>query len=318
MTNIKKLKINRFVIVVIILLVYLYLCVNRIIEMHRIKLILIGGAEDKTSKLEILSEVAKAANYKNIVLIPSASSYPHEVEQNYIDAFRKLNIENFVSLDIRYPDECDRRENFEAIEKANLLFFSGGDQVKLVDTIGPSNLFKFIKQRFSENSLIIAGTSAGAASASENMLFDGDYHGFIKGKVNFSKGFGFIEKVIIDTHFLNRERIPRLVQALAHGIEDKAIGIDEDTAIFIDTSDTFSVVGNGMVTLLNSDDVTYNDFFEIKNEEIYNINNIKIGFLSRGARFDLKTWSVISPQFSVIEPDKYIHDPSIIDSRLFY
>ncbi|MGQ9846293.1 MAG: cyanophycinase, partial [Bacteroidales bacterium] len=180
--------------------------------MENIKLILIGGAEDKTDKLEILSKVAEAAHYKNIVLIPTASAYPNEAEVNYARAFEKLNVKNFKSLDIRYPDECDKSEYLEVIEQANLLFFSGGDQVKLVDTLRNSKLIKRIKELYSANKLIIAGTSAGAASASENMLFNGDYHGFIKGEVKHSKGFGFVNDLIIDTHFLNRERIPRLLQ----------------------------------------------------------------------------------------------------------
>jgi hypothetical protein len=114
--------------------------------MENIKLILIGGAEDKTDKLEILSKVAQAADYKNIVLIPTASSYPHEAEVNYTRAFEKLNVENFKTLDIRYPDECDRVEHFDIIEQANLVFFSGGDQVKLVDTLKDSQLIKRIKE----------------------------------------------------------------------------------------------------------------------------------------------------------------------------
>lgn len=280
--------------------------------MENIKLILIGGAEDKTDKLEILSKVAAAAQYKNIVLIPTASAYPHEAEVNYARAFEKLNVENFKSLDIRYPEECDRAEYLEAIEQANLLFFSGGDQVKLVETLNNSQLLKKIKELYFANKLIIAGTSAGAASASENMLFNGDYHGFIKGEVKHCKGFGFVDDMVIDTHFLNRERIPRLLQMLVMGAENKAIGLDEDTSIFIDRNNIFEVIGSGMVTLLNVDEITYNDFHEIRENQAYNVNNVKIGFLSRGARFNLKSWIVVQPQQTVINNSSLIYDQHLI------
>jgi|YNPMSStandDraft_1061717.scaffolds.fasta_scaffold00021_49 cyanophycinase len=280
--------------------------------MEKIKLILIGGAEDKTDKLDVLSKVAIASNKKNLVLIPTASQYPQEIKNHYFDTFRKLNVDNFICLDIRYPDECDLPENIEAISNANLVFFSGGDQVKLVDTLKNSQLIKIIKQRFLENNLVIAGTSAGSAAASENMLFDGDYQGFIKGKVKHSNGFGFIKDVIIDTHFLNRERIPRLIQMLASGIENKAIGIDEDTAIMIDINNNFEVIGNGMVTLLSSDEMTYNDYHEISENRTININNIKIGFLSRGAKFSLSNWCVIKPQESVLSEKLLLNDPYLI------
>jgi cyanophycinase len=281
------------------------------------KLILIGGAEDKTGQLEVLKNVAKAANLSNIVLIPTASAYPNEVENNYAEAFRKLNVSDFNSLNIRNNDDCDKPEFIELIEKANLVFFGGGDQVKLVHTLENSKLLGIIRKRFSEGSLIVAGTSAGAASASENMLFEGDYHGFIKGRVQHAKGFGFIKKVVVDTHFMHRERIPRLTQMLALGIETKAIGIDEDTAVFIDKQNNFEVVGSGMVTLLNAEDVTYNDYHEIKNDNTYNINNLKIGFLSRGAKFNLDNWSVIRPQYNVLNEDELFHNPQLISPGMY-
>ncbi len=281
------------------------------------KLILIGGAEDKTGSLVVLSKVAQVANFKNIVLIPTASAYSGEVESNYAEAFRKLNVSDFKTLDIRYNDDCDRPEHIALIEKANLVFFGGGDQVKLVRTLEKSNLFSIIMQRYKEDSLIVAGTSAGAASASENMLYEGDYHGFLKGRVQHDKGFGFIKDVIIDTHFMHRERIPRLTQMMALGLESKAIGIDEDTAIFIDQQNEFEVVGSGMVTLLNAEEVTYNDYHEIKNNSIYNINNIKIGFLSHGAHFTIKNWSVIQPQQGVFNED-IVFDPQLINPAVYF
>lgn len=276
--------------------------------MDKTKLILIGGAEDKTDKLEVLSRVASVAKYRNIVLIPTASQYPQEIESQYREAFRKLNVENFSCLDIRYSDECDKSEYIEAISQANLVFFSGGDQVKLVQTLKDSQLIKIIKQRFLEQTLIVAGTSAGSAAASENMLFDGDYQGFIKGKVRNSNGFGFIKDVVVDTHFLNRERIPRLVQMLSLGLEYRAIGLDEDTAIMVDVNDTFEVVGSGMVTLINSDEMTYNDYHEINENQTININNLKIGFLSRGAKFSFTTWCVVKPQESVLLEKQFLND----------
>jgi len=280
--------------------------------MENIKLILIGGAEDKTDKLEILSKVAQAAHNKNIVLIPTASNYPHEVELNYRDAFNKLHVENFKSLDIRYPDECDRPEYIEAIKQAHLVFFSGGDQVKLVETLKGSALLETITSLYHSNKIIVAGTSAGAAAASENMLYNGDYLGFIKGEVKHASGFGFVNDMIVDTHFLNRERIPRLLQMLALGVEKKAIGLDEDTAIFVDINQNFEVVGSGMVTLLNSEEMTYNDFHEIKENQTFNINNIKIGFLSKGAKFNLQSWMVIKPQTSVINDNAYTFEQRFV------
>ncbi|MCX7954450.1 MAG: cyanophycinase [Bacteroidales bacterium] len=267
--------------------------------MKSVNLVLIGGAEDKYEEMKILKKLCALVDYEDIVLIPTASYYPEEIADTYKEAFGKIGVKNLKVLDIRYRDECDRENNLNEINNAKLVFFSGGDQVKLLETLRGSALEKLIYNRYKKNKLIIAGTSAGAASASDVTLFDGDYSGFIKGKVKTTKGFGFIEEVIVDTHFLNRERLPRLIQVLAMNVEKKGIGIDENTAVFIDNNNNLEVVGENMVTLVNADSVTYNDYFDIEENKVYNINNVKIGFLSEGSIFNLKKWEIIKPQNNV-------------------
>lgn len=262
----------------------------------RSNLILIGGAEDKKGEKIILKRVLEFSKTKNIVLIPTASSYPREVFLGYEDAFKQIGINNLFCFDIRYNDEVDREEYFEQLAQADLLFFSGGDQVKLVETLLNTRLLNEIKSRFFDGTLTIAGTSAGSAAASDPMLYDGDYNGFSKGSVAKGEGFKLIEGITFDTHFLHRERIPRLSQFLISENTSKGIGIDEDTGIIISPEDTFEVIGSGMVTVMNTDKITYTDFKEINPEETFSFNNLRIGFLAPGAFFNMNSWSVIKTQ----------------------
>lgn len=273
-------------------------------------LILIGGAEEKQGDKQILTKTIQTVKPNNVVVIPTASSYPRDVFNNYFDAMRSLGVETVECFDIRYPEDADKPEFLEKIEQAQLVFFSGGDQVKLVETLINSKLLEVIRYRFERGLLSIAGTSAGAAAASDPMLFDGDYKGFLKGQVNHGKGFGFLPDITVDTHFLHRERIPRLVQCLSNGLSTRAIGLDEDTGIVISPDSKFEVVGSGMVTILNSDKVTYNDIHDIEPNEPLNINNLRIGFLSNGATFSLKKWSVLKPR----EPKKKAEQNDAIES----
>lgn len=259
---------------------------------QRAFLILIGGAEDKRNKKTVLRKVVETTQASNIIIIPSASFYPRDIAFNYIEAFNSLGVEKVDYFDIRYPKEADTESFFKKINEADLLYFSGGDQVKLVNTFEGTQLLEKIKTRFLAGELSIAGTSAGAAAASNPMTYDGDYNGFIKGSVHYSKGFGFLDDITVDTHFISRGRIARLTQFLLTGLSKKGIGLGEDTGIVISSDNTFEVVGSGMVTLINSEEITHSNFKEIEDGSFYAVNNLKIGFLTAGMKFNLDKWLV--------------------------
>lgn len=262
--------------------------------MNRGLLILIGGAEDKRNGKSILRHALDATQARNIVFIPTASSYPRQVYGDYNAAFRDIGIKTIDCLDIRKHSEADRDENLARIETADLVFFGGGDQARLVATLSNTLLFDRIRERFSEGSLHIAGTSAGAAAAGGLMIYSGDYKGFRKGSIRSSEGFGFIKGVTVDTHFQKRKRIPRLSQFLVSGQCTKGIGLDENTGIVVYPNDRFEVIGTGMVTVLNSSRVAGSNYDAIGNGEILKFNNLKIGFLPEGIRFSIKKWAILN------------------------
>ncbi len=270
-------------------------------------LFLIGGAEDRKGEMVVLKNVVKTSRAKKIIIIPTASNYTREIIETYNKAFKKLGVYEVRGIDIRYRNEVDRHENFDLIREADLIFFSGGDQQRLVEIFEGSKLISYIKERYFNGMLHVAGTSAGAASMSDPILFDGDYKGFEKNSVNFYNGFGFLEDITIDTHFMNRERIPRLSQFLISGKSTRGIGIDEDTCIIIDPDLRFKVVGSGVVTVINSEKVTFSNFDQINNKNKYSVNNLKIGFLSPGTKFSLKKWSVLKPNAMKDTKQTYIN-----------
>lgn len=276
-------------------------------EPKRGYLFLIGGAEDRKRNMLILKNIVKTSRAKNIIIIPTASNYTREVIRTYCDAFRKIGVRDVKGIDIRYRDEVDRPENFDLINNADLIFFSGGDQKRLVEIFEGSRLLSIIKDKYFNGLLHIAGTSAGAAAASNPILFDGDYKGFEKDSVNFYNGFGFLEGITIDTHFLNRERIPRLVQFLLSGKSNKGIGIDEDTCIIINPNLRFKVIGSGSVTIINTEKTTFSNMKQIEKGKNFSVNNVQIGFLSAGIKFSLKRWSVLKPDNTNYSDQNYIN-----------
>lgn len=264
--------------------------INNKIKGH---LVLIGGAEDKRDDKLVLKKMVEINNAKEVVIIPSASSYPTSLSEEYLYAFRDLGVEGINIFDIRERREADKEAYIEMIQKADLIFFTGGDQVKLVDTLDKTKLIDEIKRSFI-NGCIVAGTSAGAAAASDHMIYDGDEQGLIKGKVRTKEGFGFVKNITIDTHFIARDRLLRLSQFLSAGTNRRGIGLGEDTAIIIYPNGHFEVIGKGVITVVDSEKLTYSNYEKIDSDNLLNMNGLKVGFLQQGSIFDMKNWKVIS------------------------
>ena len=254
-------------------------------------LVLIGGNEDKRNNKTILKSLIELNKAKNVVIIPTASSYPKSLGEKYFRAFKKLGLEEISVLDIRYRNEVDKEKNFEAIQNADCIFFTGGDQVRLVKIFQNSKLLNLIIEKFQQG-MTIAGSSAGAAAVSDPMIFDGDYKGFHKGSVNSGCGFGLLPDITMDTHFIKRCRLSRLTQFLSSGKSDCGIGLAEDTAIIISPENKFKVIGSGVVTVLSSKKMKYTNFDEIAKNEKLTADGLSISFLSNGTVFCLEQGEV--------------------------
>lgn len=255
-------------------------------------LVLIGGAEDRNDRREVLRSTYEINRPKYVTVIPTASSYPRDLGNSYYDVFRYLGADDVYILDVRDERDADRKENFEWISKSDMIFFTGGDQVKLARIFLGTRLFSKIKRRF-QNGATLAGTSAGAAVMSNPLIYDGDELGLEKGTIRYDEGFGFISNITIDTHFLARERIPRLTQFLLSGRSHRGIGIDEDTAAIISPDRELRVCGSGAVTVLNTKRVTYSNYNSIRKYDKIVTNGVNLGFLQHGSRFNLQYWKVI-------------------------
>ncbi len=257
-------------------------------------LIIIGGAEDRTGEKVVLSNVVKYTSAKSICVIPSASGYPVGLGEDYFYAFSQLGVPEVHILDLRTPEDCSREEHLLKLKKCDLVFMTGGDQVRLFNVIGNTPVQLVIKDRFLNEGMSVAGTSAGAAIVSNPMIYDGNQLGLYKGRVHFSEGIGLLENVTVDTHFVARGRLGRLTQFLCTGISSLGIGLGENTGLFIKPDLTADVIGTGMVSLVNTGNLTYNNYHSISEDMPISIQGIEAGFLQDGTSFDLKTWKIIS------------------------
>ncbi len=264
-------------------------------------LIPIGGNEDKgideheIYHLEfieegILSRVVKESGGVDamIVIIPTASSIPVEVGQNYLKAFRKLGCANLHVMDIRERNQSEEMANIALIKKTDCVMFSGGNQSNITNRIGGTTLHKILMDRFEGGKLVIAGTSAGAMCMTQEMIAGGSSkESFIKGAVSMAEGMEFVPKLIIDSHFIRRGRFGRLAEAVARFPDLIGIGLAEDTGLVI-KKNSFEVIGSGMVIVFDARKAKHNNHEILEDGTPMSLTNLKTSILASGDHFDIK------------------------------
>lgn len=277
--------------------------------MQRIKgtLIPIGGNEDKGLEADeihtlefidagILYHVVKEAGGvdANIVVIPTASSIPIEVGENYLTAFSTLGCKNVEVLDIRSKEDSENTNAINLIKNANCVMFSGGNQSKITDKIGGTIIHAILAERYkNEEGFVIAGTSAGAMVMANEMIAGGSAtESFIKGAVNMYKGLGLIPELIIDTHFIRRGRFGRQSEAVAKFPNLIGIGLAEDTGMIIKNGNDCTVIGSGMVIVFDGYSLTHNNEKVLAEGTPMTMANLTVHVLSNGDKYDIRNRNV--------------------------
>ncbi|HBM15092.1 MAG TPA: cyanophycinase [Lentisphaeria bacterium] len=253
------------------------------------RLIAIGGNEDKIDNLKVLKRVVSEAKGRDTIVevITTASENPRQMEDNYERAFKRIGVSGFGAIHIASRYDAADRSLEERINEADLIFFTGGDQLRLSSILGGSYFMEVLRSRFLEGALV-AGTSAGAAALSETMIYDGEGStGMLKGSISMGPGLAFLNGVIIDTHFINRSRIARLFQVVATNPSVLGVGLSEDTAIFIkDDEDSFEVIGSSLAVVVDGGHLKNSNISKIAKGEPIAVENFHVHTLVEGYKYN--------------------------------
>ncbi len=286
------------------------------------KLIIIGGAVDKGSFTEahydknaannlnffekgILKRILNESRFGNesrIEVITTASSIPHEVGAEYIKAFNYLGANNVDVLFIQNREEALRDEVVERVRKADVVMFTGGDQLRLTSMLGGTELHEVLLDKYRNEEFIYAGTSAGAAASSGSMIYQGSSkEALLKGEVKITRGLGFIEDVIVDTHFVQRGRMGRLFQAVVGNPRMLGIGLGEDTGLLIKEGSKMEAIGSGLVILVDGRQIKNTNLTDVALGEPISISNLIVHVMSQNDTYDLTTRELVIRDKSVKE-----------------
>jgi cyanophycinase len=258
---------------------------------HRGYLMPIGGAEDRVAKKQVLAHFVKLAGgaKAHIKVIPSASAFSHELGPEYVKLFSDLGAGSVAFTDIHERGQANDPACVVQFDDATGVFLSGGDQVKLVSLLGGTLLLHRMHERYSAGA-VIAGTSAGASALSDHMIAFGRPGASPSMRmVAMSPGLGFTKRCVIDQHFRERDRIGRLITALAHNPGILGLGVDEDTGFVIGPNDECEVIGKGSVTVVDGSEVAYTDIYDVTRYNAISMFGVRLHFLTQGHRFNLRT-----------------------------
>jgi cyanophycinase len=268
-----------------------YMCPSRVAEgATRGWIVPIGGAENKENDRRILRRFVEVSGGEDadIVVIPTASKM-HETGPRYEALFRELGAAHVTVMDFDTRRDCQEPNRLERLDRATGIFFTGGNQLRLTALLGGTPVAQLIRKRNAAG-VTVGGTSAGASILSEHMIAFGDEgSSVIAGSVRLAPGLGLTNRFVIDQHFRERDRLGRLITALAYNPFAIGIGLDEDTAVFIGPDEVLEVEGSGGVTVVDASEVSFSSADSVSEGQPVAVLGLKVHVLTPGTTFDLKT-----------------------------
>jgi cyanophycinase len=250
----------------------------------------IGGAEDKEMRRRILKRFVQLCGGRDadIAIIPTASRLP-DTGQRYEELFDRLEAGRARSIGFASREDGQRDDYLRQLETATGVFFTGGNQLRISTIIGGTPAAKLIRER-NAHGVHVGGTSAGASILSEHMIAFGKEGSSPRaGSVRLAPGLGLTNRFIIDQHFRQRDRLGRLVAALAFNPFAIGIGLDEDTAAFIRPDNVVEVEGSGALTVVDAGDLQFSSMADAGQNQPVCLLGLKVHILIAGATFDLHT-----------------------------
>ncbi|MCA9653747.1 MAG: cyanophycinase [Myxococcales bacterium] len=247
-----------------------------------------GGAEDKDGNPVILQRFVELSGgaRARIAIIPTASML-ETTGARYEQIFAGLGAGQARALDYRRRDDAHDPQRLAWLREATGIFLTGGNQLRISTILGGTDVARAIR-RANASGIPVGGTSAGAAILSEHMIAFGRSGSTpIAGGVSLAPGFGLTNRVVIDQHFRERDRLGRLLAALAYNPFAVGIGLDEDTAAFIDPNDVLQVVGRGSITILDASRLEHSSMGSAEDGDSICITGIKLHVITDGGSYDL-------------------------------
>jgi cyanophycinase len=268
-------------------------------------LLIIGGKESKENGSEpenketpenfIAQEILKkfvelTGKEKPVIeVITTASSQGDEAFKDYQKVFAELGVSDIGHIHHKTRAEVLEDNLEERVAAVDGLFFSGGDQLLLASLYGGTTFLKALKDRYINDKIVIAGTSAGAMAMSTPMIYAGSKEvEELGGEIKVTTGLEFLKDVCIDTHFVHRGRFIRLAQVIASNPTCIGIGIEEDTAILVTNGVYAEVLGSGTIIIIDGYNISQTNVADFGSKRPISIRDLRVHILSSGDKYQIE------------------------------
>lgn len=233
-----------------------------------------GGGTPEAVLIEGLGLTGKADPV--VVILPQASEAEDRGKAS-AEMFRQLGVKTVELLDPL--DEGSAQH----IARADFIWFPGGDQDRLFQNLNAAGLVRPIQDR-NRAGAVVGGTSAGAAIMSLVMISGPPEPRALLGMaMKPLRGLGLWPSVIVDQHFVERDRYGRLLTAVLDHPRQVGIGISEGTACIVQGS-RFEVRGKGQVLVVDARKAEVPRF---KEGEMQHATGLSMQVLRAGDSIDL-------------------------------
>lgn len=254
----------------------------------------IGGREDKEVNLSILAKYVEFCGGENAIIsvIPTASNLT-DTGSIYVEIFKRLGVCEVYNINIANRTDANNEIYENYLSKSTGIFMTGGNQLLLSAILGGTKIARAIRRR-NLDGVTVAGTSAGAAFIPEHMIAAGE-SGLTPrvGGVELAPGLGLINKVMIDQHFSERNRLGRLLTALSYNPYKTGIGVDEDTAAIITAEGNIEAFGSGALTIIDMSKVEFTSIAQTRPGQLINMVGVITHTLLEGDKYNYKLNQIV-------------------------
>ena len=265
--------------------------------MTRGKLFLVGGKDGRNDDRVLIDRFVRICGGASarVLVITSATDAPKRHLREYTKAFGESGVREVAVFHARDRAAADDAALLSTLDRVDGVYFSGGGQLRLVGAMGGTRFDERLRKRHREG-LHVGGTSAGASAMSSVMIAQGDGRRPIQqSSVELSTGFGLLPEVIVDQHFQQRERFSRLIAAVLRNPALLGFGLDEATAVAIDSGGRAEVFGKGALAVVDGSQLLGSGPAGSNHDRPFAFAGMRLHVLTEGWVYELDTRKAKTP-----------------------
>ncbi|MGI4834966.1 MAG: cyanophycinase [Janthinobacterium lividum] len=214
-------------------------------------LVLGGGYDDPT--LALLAGLLPSRTAPIEILTTATAHEPGRTHAAYARVLHNLGCPHVGHLLIDEQHPADATHTLKRLEDAALVFFTGGDQERLTEHLFGTEFLRILRRRHQHDAgFVLAGTSAGASALGAQMLVSGrGWRSLLAGGIDVVPGLGLLPQWLIDQHFIERARYPRLLHAVLAFPHLLGLGLSEETGLLLRSGQAPEVFGEEVVLVVD-------------------------------------------------------------------